>query len=211
MPVDLVVCAHNEAESVARTLLACERAENLGKLIVVVDASSDATLALARRFTWNIVEGSWADKGSAMAAGLQQVTTPLVAFCDSDLRGLLPGHVTGLLTLPPEEGQVVAIPHSDTAPRHLPSLSGERRLPTGTARRAGLPGAGWKAETRLNAQVAREGLPWHHYVMRGVTNPPGWHPESYLQWPLAVAASAPELLAYTAHPDGSLPRTPITV
>lgn len=212
MSVDVVVCAHNEAAHLADVLDAITGAPSLGNLVVVVDSSVDGTALIARaRRGVQIIVGDFADKGSAMAAGLRCVDSELVAFCDADLEGLEAGHVEALLTLEPLDGQLVAEPENDVAPGWLPSISGERRLPATVARGAGLTEAGWKAETRLNAAVAAAGLPWRHVKMRGVRNPFSWHPVSWWRVPVALVTYAPELARYLTHQRGSLPSAPSRV
>lgn len=205
---DVVVCAHNEAPDLAAVLEAIAGAPAAGQIVAVVDASDDGTANVARALAPVVVVGSWRDKGSAMAAGLERVESELVAFCDADLEGLLPGHVEALLTLEPAGGQVVAIPENDVAPHWLPSLSGERRLPAAVARSAGLCGAGWKAESRLNAAVARAGLPWRHVVMHGVRNPFSWHPLSWWKVPVGIVGYLPELARYVTHQGGGATSLP---
>lgn len=213
MGVDVVVCAHNEAERIAPVLEAIAASPALGKLIVVADACTDDTEAIASTFTSHVLPIAAKNKGTGMATGLAEVTTDLVAFMDADLRGLRSQTVTELLTVPPLDGQVVGL--RDGYPHIFgifPSLSGERRLPTAIARAADLAGSGWKAEMRINAEVAKAGLPWSHFVLNGVDNlskfkamenPGAWLWEQ-LQLFDATLQYLPELVAYATHPHGRM-------
>lgn len=211
-PVDVVVCAHNEATRIAPVLDAIAGSFAVGELIVVADACTDDTARIALEYTASIITPNFHNKGSAMAAGLRGVTTELVAFMDADLRGLTSETVTALLTIPPLNGQVVGL--RDGYPRifgALPSLSGERRLPAEVARSAGLSGSGWGAEMLLNCAVAKAGLPWRHVVLNGVDNLAKFkaaeHPLAWLWEQLqlidAAVTNLPELVRYCARPRGS--------
>lgn len=168
---DIIVPAHNEATRIAPVLAAIRGSSFVSQLIVVADACTDATVEIAEQFASRVIPITARDKGTAMAAGLAQVGTELVAFIDADIQGLRPGHVDALLTVGPAEGQLVGL--RDGYPGilgHLPPLSGERRIPTWLARSVNLDGAGWKAETLINVAVAEAGLPWEHITLTGVTN-----------------------------------------
>jgi glycosyltransferase involved in cell wall biosynthesis len=213
MPVDLIVPAHNEAPRIAPVLEAISRSPAVGSIIVVCDACTDGTEEVASQFATHLITTPAHDKGTAMATGLAAVTTPLVAFMDADLRGVTPEAVTLLLSHPPLKGQLVGLrsgyPQAFGA---LPSLSGERRVPTELARSVPLIGSGWKAEMLINVAVARAGLPWGHVVLPGVDNLAKFkvaeHPLAWL-WEQAQLASAmitylPELLLYIGRSQGSV-------
>lgn len=210
MTVGVVVPAHNEASRLAAVLKAVCAAQGVDELVVVADACEDQTAAIAAQYG-HVVRIDAGNKGTAMAAGLAVLTASHVLFCDGDLEGLQPGHVTALATLAPLDGQLVGVRGDVPVPAlaaNVPSLSGERRLPVDVAARAALAGAGWEAETRLNALVARLGLPWRQVVLRGVTNPTK-AARSPLRWAgemIDVAAAGltygPELLRYTVRPNG---------
>jgi hypothetical protein len=196
MSVTVVICARNEIATLPGIL------EAVGwtglPRVVVDDSSTDGTGDLAD------VHGTWGDKGSAMAAGLARVTTPLVLFLDADLHGLGAATVDALATVPPVHGQVVGLRDNGVSELSgwLPQISGERRLPVAVARRAHLAGAGWAAEQRLNAAVGRAGLPHRHYLMHGVTNPSEPKPTQWAAVALASVALAPGLAEYVLSPNG---------
>lgn len=205
MATDVVVCAHNEAATIGRVLDAVYETSGIGVVHVVADRCTDRTVVIADNWGASVWPGDYGDKGSAMAAGLDHVVTTRVLFIDADIAGLSAGHVEGLIFAPPLDGQVVGI-RASAGPlaRHLPPISGERRLPTAVARAAGLARAGWAAETRLNVAVERAGLPWRHYLMEGVTNPLRPSVGKYLSVLAQYLLWAPELARYLAHPDGVL-------
>ncbi len=204
--IDVVICAHNEAPSIGAVLDAVAGAPSAGRVIVVADACTDQTADVATAHGAGVVSIDAHDKGSAMAAGLDAVTTPDVLFIDADLDGLEPAHVEALLTAAPHGGQVVGL--REYQPPRLPPISGERRLPAAVARGASLAGSGYGAEVRLDAAVGRAGLPWRHYRMKGVSNPTRVlaEPVSWVAMWLAVLGTAllfaPELVSYSLHPDG---------
>jgi glycosyltransferase involved in cell wall biosynthesis len=204
MSVGIVIPARNEAAGIKAVLDVVQMAD-VGPLVVVDDGSTDGTGDLAADLGAAVLRGAWADKGSAMAAGLAALSTTDVLFLDADLVGLGPLHVSALATVPPHGGQVVGLRDNGVSEvdAFLPQLSGERRLPVAVAARARLAGSGWAAEQRLNAVVGQLGLAWRHYLMVGVTNPSRPKPT---QWATVAAASiglAPELARYVFHPAGS--------
>lgn len=225
MTVDVVVPAHNEQATIADVLGAIRGAPATGRIIVAADACDDQTVSIASQLADVVVTLEAHDKGSAMAAGLAHVQTDLVAFCDADLRGLRPEHIEALLTVPPLEGQVVAnrgdAVTGDRVPSwvakswgNLPSISGERRLPTALARSVRLAGSGWRAETRINVAVAEHHLPWRHILFAGVRNSTKLG-RSPIQWfdevarVIAISAAfAPELVSYVRGAGVSAPPSP---
>ena len=210
---DVVVPAHNEAAGLDPVLAAIRGAPSVRQLIVVVDKSSDETAGIAGRFADLVVPISAGDKGTAMAVGVAHVGTDTVLFIDADLVGLLPAHVEGLATLPPLDGQLVGIRGSDPIARLgglLPSISGERRIPTWLAASLPLAGSAWRAETIINVAVARAGLPHSHLLLAGVFNPPKpleQTPERVRSWAQVAGeelAHAPELIRYISGTRRSL-------
>lgn len=217
MGVDVVVCAHNEAERIAPVLDAIRGAPTTAKIIVVCDSCEDNTAQVSSPLADHVVEIDAHNKGTAMAVGLERVETPHVVFCDADITGLRPGHMAALSTWEPMDGQVVALrgetPSGQRSTwiwiaRQVPAVSGERRLPTAFARTVPLAGSGWEAETRINAAVAKAGMPWQHIVLHGVRNRNkirrdfrGWATE-FGRVMTVTATYGPELLTYAAHPQG---------
>lgn len=207
MTVDVVVPAHTEAPRIAPVLAAICGSPAVGQLIVVADACSDPTAAIASEYA-TVVPIDAGTKGTAMATGLAYVTTPTVLFCDADLSGLRPEHVTALCLLPPATGMLVGVrgklPGGLTVPKPLaawPSISGERRLPVNFVRGLHLEGKGWDAETVINAAVVEAGLPHRQVILRGVSNPrkgPAKTVKEWLDVATATVAKSPELVRYVA-------------
>ena len=179
---DVVVPAHNEADTIGDVVTAASAAPSVSAVIVVADKCT----------------------------GLELVTTTDVLFVDGDLVGLQWQHVEGLLRAEPAGGQVAGLRDEPYAwgQRNLPPITGERRLPADLARSVDLAGSGYRAETLLNAAVGRARLPHSNYVLVGVKNPTRITraPVSWLtMWgDLALIAllNLPGLYAYIAHPDG---------
>lgn len=173
---DIVVVAHNEAPRIGSVLDAITAAD-VGRLIVVCDSCTDGTEQVAARYSDQILPVQLGNKGSAMATGLAWVDTDAVLFLDADLVGLQPGHVQALAMLPPNDGMLVGITtgwFGETVARilgRLPSVSGQRRVPTGFARSIPLAGSGWEAETLINVAAVKQGLLHRQVVLRGVRNP----------------------------------------
>jgi glycosyltransferase involved in cell wall biosynthesis len=206
---DVIIPAHNEATTVAAVVAAARASRAVGRIVVVADASTDHTVGqagLADAVVWSTA----ADKGTAVAAGLEHTSSDLIMLLDADLAGLRPEHVAALATREPLAGQVVALRSNKEWAGGLPSLSGERRIPRAVLELARPVGAGWQLETRLNATVGRLGLPWHHIVFRGVSNPTkaaadplGWLLEAG-QVVAGSVANARGLAAYVTHPAGRM-------
>ena len=206
----MIVPAHNESTRILPVLEAIRASGAVNELVTVADACTDNTAEIASRFG-HVVEIGAHDKGTALAAGLELVTTPAVVLIDADLKGLAPEHVTALATRGPSNGMLVGIrgltPWGTRVPTivgALPSISGERRVPTAFARRLRLDGAGWRSETLINAAAARARLPRAHIMLWGVSNtskvartPLGWAVE-LAKVGLVNLELAPELARYAA-------------
>ena len=208
---DVVVPAHNEAATIGQVVDAARAAPSVSSVIVVADKCTDATAAIAQQHGADmVVEIAAGNKGSAMAAGLAHVTTADVLFVDGDLVGLQWQHIEGLLLAGPIGGQVSGLRDEKYAlgSNRLPPITGERRLPTKLARTVQLDGAGYRAETLINAAVGRARLPHKNYVMVGVHNPTraSRAPVSWVtMWgdlALLAVVNLPGLIAYAMHPDG---------
>jgi glycosyltransferase involved in cell wall biosynthesis len=204
---DVIIPAHNEESTVRAIIHAARYSGAVGAIVVVVDASTDATWSEALEAD-QVVAITSADKGSAIAAGLASTSSPLVLMLDADLDGLRPEHVAGLATYGPADGQVVGLRQGRQWAGNLPSLSGERRVPRAVVESVAPAGQGWKLEMLINAQVGRLGLPWRHLLMHGVTNPTkAFSDPAGLAWESLVVAGAslanlPWLVDYALHPNG---------
>jgi glycosyltransferase involved in cell wall biosynthesis len=165
--IDFVVPAHNEEATVGAVVAAIQAAPSAHTVTVVADACTDNTAAEAASHGAVVLTIDAGDKGSAMAAGLNMVTTPRVGFIDADLTGLTPQHIDQLAAQP---AGVMAVGVRDTTARinSLPPIGGERILPTVLARNAGLDGAGYMAEMRLAHAAKRAGVPTVDVRLHGI-------------------------------------------
>lgn len=168
-PVDAVVCARGET---AKTFVPVVRALRRGARgnVYLVDDGRNRGLWRARLAGARIVRGPRRGKAAAMRAGLSRVQTKRVIFADADLTGFTPRHAARLAEA--ERGQLAAL--RDNGSRWLgpvPPVTGERSLPADVARAALAGCDGYAAETALNAEVGRRGLPAATFTMTGCTNP----------------------------------------
>lgn len=200
---DVVIPANDEAATIGPIIDACHGA-GVGSVIVVVNGADNGTSQAATAAGAIVTWEPKADKGNAMLAGLAWVASDEVLFCDADLVGLTAAHVTGMVTLPPHNGQLAGLVDTPATglTRFLPPITGERRLPTAVARRLPLAGSGYEAELRIDAALGRMRVPHRTVILRGVTNPTRAvsDPARFLRMAGGVAAASayllPELLAY---------------
>lgn len=81
--ISAVIVAHNEEEKIAECL------QSLGfvdEIIVVLDKCSDHTKEIARKYTDNIIEGSWAMEGARRNVAVNAATSDWVLEIDADER-----------------------------------------------------------------------------------------------------------------------------
>jgi glycosyltransferase involved in cell wall biosynthesis len=84
--VSVLIPAHNEEEFIADTVTAIKGIPEVGEIIVIDDASTDRTAALALEAGANVLSLSAnMGKGSALNAGLKEVKGEVVALVDGDL------------------------------------------------------------------------------------------------------------------------------
>lgn len=98
-PTDVIIPARNECETIGDVVRAFTRADGVGTVYVVDDASTDNTGCIARRAGAVVVKGPAAGKGQAMSVGVERVATERVAFCDGDFIGLDTVHVEALISV----------------------------------------------------------------------------------------------------------------
>ena len=87
LPVTVVIPARNAAGSIAATVRSvADQAGGSPRIIVVDDASTDDTVAVARDACGSvvIVQGRGAGPGAARNDGVRHVDTEFLAFCDAD-------------------------------------------------------------------------------------------------------------------------------
>lgn len=156
--VAIIIPAYNEATRIGNVLRAAVASKYANEIIVVCDGCDDNTAAVARRFDGvTVKELSYNQgKGAAMAAGVKSTKAQLIAFIDSDLYGLLPDHVDGIIrpVLENRADMCVGVFRggkywSDTAQKITPYLSGQRAL-----RREIFDAIPYAGELRLGIEVA---------------------------------------------------------
>ncbi len=205
---DVVVPAHNEADTIAAVLFAIRGAPSVESIIVVADACTDATAEVAIKYADVVLTTDAGDKGTAMALGLTQVATDDVVFIDADLHGLAWQHVEALCTYPPAGGMLSGLRDEvlSFGERLGPPITGERRLPAAFARSVHFAGQGYRAEILLDAAVGSARLPHRTIVLVGVTNPTraatdplGWL-KMWADLALLCIGLAPELVRYLMAP-----------
>lgn len=206
MGVDVIIPAHNEEEHLGGVLDAVCNSNYVGRVIVVADDCQDNTHQLAMAYTSTVLPAHFSNKGSAMSLGLAYSSSPYIAFIDGDIDGLTSDHVDELLGTPCE-GQVAGVfPWNNLK---VPPITGQRKVPTWVAERAGLYQSGWEAEHRINATIGRHGLPWYHFHLHGVKHTSkigkhdavGWGKTMwYVTW--GSLKYSHDLLNYMLFPEG---------
>jgi glycosyltransferase involved in cell wall biosynthesis len=174
-----VIPAWNEAATVGAVVFAALDARLVDEVIVVDNASTDATAAVAAAHGARVVPEPTPGKGQAMLAGVAAVPdADVVVFLDADLVGLRPDHVNGLVETVRSGEAAMACGLFDRGPvanpiflGSLPVLTGQRAL-----RREVFDGlrvadvAGYRVEAALNSLVAQRGLVRSDQVLDGL-----WH------------------------------------
>lgn len=161
MPVDVIIPARNEGETIGPIMEAFLSHPNTGRLIVVIDpATTDNTFRVVFMTTYHapragvyVIRGREGGKGQCVMQGLDEVRSDRVIFCDADLTGFGYKHVESLMFPTLSNDQVILVPGSDRplperAADAWPWVSGERNVPTWIAKRLNLHG--YLMETQIN-------------------------------------------------------------
>jgi glycosyltransferase involved in cell wall biosynthesis len=178
-PVTAVIPAWNEARTIGAVVYAALDARLVNEVVVVDNASSDPTAAVAAAHGARVVTEPTPGKGEAMRAGVAaSPDAAVIVFLDADLVCLRPGHIDELVAAVTEGGADMACGLFDRGPlanriflRLLPVLTGQRAV-----RRelfdelAGADLHGYRVEAALNSLVAHEDLVRVDRVMPGL-----WH------------------------------------
>lgn len=94
LPFTIVIPAHNEEnylpDTLGRILATFEQLQYSGRIIVVNDASTDATREVASSFDVDVVDVELRNIGAVRNAGAKLCETPWIFFLDADT--LLPAH-----------------------------------------------------------------------------------------------------------------------
>lgn len=135
LTVSCIIPAWNEAKRLP-AVLACVAAHPLlAEVIVVDDASTDATARTAAAFGVTVIRQDCnGGKSAAVAQGLRAARGDLVLLLDADLIGLTPMHVTALLEPLLSRKAVASVSLRSNAPLlwrliGLDYISGERAMP----------------------------------------------------------------------------------
>lgn len=176
--VAAIIPAWNEAATVGAVVYAALDAALVDEVIVVDNASTDGTAAVARTHGARVVPELTPGKGQAMRAGVAATEADLVVFLDADLVGLRPGHVDGLVrpVLDGSAGMTCGL--FDRGPvanpiflEGLPVLTGQRALRRELFEQLHDDDIrGYRVEAALNSLVARHDLVRLDRVCRGL-----WH------------------------------------
>ena len=177
--VTAVIPAWNEAQTIGAVIYAALDASLVDEVIVVDNASTDGTAAVAATHGARVVVECVRGKGEAMRAGvLAAPRDGVIVFLDADLVGLRPGHVDGLVAAVASGEADMACGLFDRGPvanriflRRLPVLTGQRALRRELFDR--LDGAdvhGYRVEAALNSLVAQWGMVRQDQVLPGL-----WH------------------------------------
>jgi glycosyltransferase involved in cell wall biosynthesis len=177
--VTAVIPAWNEARTIGAVVYAALDARLVDDVVVVDNASTDTTGAVATAHGARVVFERTHGKGEAMRTGV--AASPhagVIVFLDADLVGLRPEHVDDLVGAVVHGGAGMACGLFDRGPLVnrvflgvLPVLTGQRavrrdlfdQLVAGDLH-------GYRVEAALNSLVARRGMVRHDRVMSGL-----WH------------------------------------
>lgn len=177
--VAAVIPAWNESRTIGAVVYTALDAALVDEVVVVDNASTDATAVVAVAHGARVVSEPMPGKGEAMRTGVAAVPgADVVVFLDADLVGLRPEHVDDLVAAVVEGRADMACGLFDRGPvanriflGGLPVLTGQRAL-----RRelfdhlAGADLHGYRVEAALNSLVAQRGLVRHDEVLTGL-----WH------------------------------------
>jgi glycosyltransferase involved in cell wall biosynthesis len=173
-----VIPARNEAETIGAVVFAALDARLVDEVVVVDNASSDATAVVAAAHGARVVHEATPGKGQAMRAGVAASRADVIVFLDGDLVGLRPGHVDSLVEAVAHGRVDMACGLFDRGPvanpiflEGLPVLSGQRALRRPLFEQLDLADVrGYRVEAALNSLVAQRGLVRHDEVLDGL-----WH------------------------------------
>jgi glycosyltransferase involved in cell wall biosynthesis len=173
-----IIPAWNEAATVGAVVYAAIDARLTDEVIVVDNASSDATANVAATHGARVVHEATAGKGEAMRAGVAASDADVIVFLDADLVGLRPHHVDGLVASVIGGDTDMACGLFDRGPvanpiflEGLPVLTGQRALRRELFEQLDLRDVrGYRVEAALNSLIAQRGLRRQDQVLPGL-----WH------------------------------------
>lgn len=184
-----VIPAYNEESTIGRVVEVALAAKHLDEVVVVDNASTDDTAALAAKAGARVESCSEPGKGQAMATGVAVTTAPIIVFLDADLVNLRPDHVDGLVEAVQSGRAGMACGLFDRGPllnplflRVLPILTGQRALRREifeSLRPADQQG--YRIEAALNTRCKELGAPVEAFVCDGL-----WHRTKEEKYPSAL-------------------------
>lgn len=166
MRVAAVIPAWNEAATIGAVVDAARRASTVDEVIVVDNASTDATVTVAERAGARVVRQPVPGKGQTMSAGVQASEADVVVFLDADLLGLSAAHVDALVQPLLDDRADMACGLFDRGPvsnvvycHALPVLTGQRAIRRELFEALDpVDVRGYKVEAALNSLVAQRKL-----------------------------------------------------
>jgi glycosyltransferase involved in cell wall biosynthesis len=184
-----VIPAYNEASTVGEVVQVALQATLIDEVVVVDNASTDDTAAVATKAGARVEACTVPGKGQAMASGVAATEAPVIIFLDADLVGLAPAHVDRLADAVLSGRAGMACGLFDRGPvlnrlflRVLPILTGQRGL-----RREIFEGLhhkdqrGWRIEAALNSRCKELAAPVEAFVCDGL-----WHRTKEEKYPSAL-------------------------
>lgn len=177
--VTAIIPAWNEQQTIGAVVYAALDARLVDEVVVVDNASCDATATVAAEHGARVVYEPAPGKGEAMRAGVAAAPdADVIVFLDADLVGLRPEHVDDLVAEVVGGRADMACGLFDRGPlanpiflAGLPVLTGQRALPRALFQSLDLADVhGYRVEAALNSLVARGGLVRRDKVMPGL-----WH------------------------------------
>lgn len=136
MHLAVVIPAYNEEKTISRVIKAAQACQEVSEIVVVSDGSTDQTAEIARSLGVKVIDlPSNMGKGAAVVAGIEAITSEIVALLDADLLGISPYHIKALYD-PVKRGvadMTVGVFESgrlitDLSQRLTPFLNGQRAL-----------------------------------------------------------------------------------
>jgi len=174
-----VIPAWNESATVGAVVYAALDARLVDAVVVVDNASTDGTAAVAAAHGARVVHEPIPGKGEALRAGVAAAgAASVLVFLDGDLVGLRPDHVDRLVSAVVSGEADMACGMFDRGPvvnrllrATLPVLTGQRALRRELFDRLHEDDVrGWRVEAALNSLVAQQGLVRRVEVLPGL-----WH------------------------------------